>query len=268
MNETLSRNDPRRREPLFNRFPPVLIWLGGAIALVSMLQLFGPPGMQHWLLRAGAIITGAGAGPHPPRPLGLAAPYVLHVFLHGGLLHLFINLGALIAFGPPVAEALGRGFRGTAGFLIFFFICAACGAAGQVIAAHGQPGIAVGASSALSGVLAAAGYARSGWSGAVRIGGPWLLINVVLAMTTLALSIPIAWAAHIGGLCPVPRLSGGRRAAARTRIIAGLSSSASWRKCPRGRGAGGDGAGEFMNMPVRLRHVRLQRTCGMMRKLQ
>ena len=44
----------------------VLIWLAAAIAGVTALQLFGPPQAEDWLLRAGAIITGA----QPPRPLG------------------------------------------------------------------------------------------------------------------------------------------------------------------------------------------------------
>lgn len=196
MTEPMSRIDPPARQPVFNRFPAVLVWLAAAIAAVTAGQLFGPPQAEDWLLRAGAIVTGA----QPPRPLGEAAPYILHVFLHGGVLHLLMNLAALAAFGPPVAESFGRGLRGAAGFLVFFFICAAGGAAGQVIAAGGEPGIAVGASSALSGVLAAAGYARGGWGGAARMAAPWLLINIVLAVSAAAFPIPIAWAAHIGGL--------------------------------------------------------------------
>lgn len=197
MTESPSRSGtPARREPLFNRFPAVLAALGAAIAAVSLTQIFGPAPLSDWLIAAGAVMTGIDAG----QPLGAAAPYVLHVFLHGGVAHLLINLAALASFGPPAAEGFGRGARAALGFLIFFFACAAGGALAQVVLTAGEPSYAVGASSALSGVLAAAGYASGGWRGALRMAAPWALINIVLALTTAAFPIPIAWAAHMGGL--------------------------------------------------------------------
>lgn len=197
MTESPSRSGtPARREPLFNRFPTILIALGAAIAAVSLVQIFGPAPLSDWLIAAGAVFTGMNVD----QPLGPAAPYVLHVFLHGGIVHLLINLAALASFGPPAAEGFGRGPRAALGFLIFFFACAAGGALAQAVLMAGEQSYAVGASSALSGVLAAAGYASGGWRGALRMAAPWALINVVLALTAAAIPVPIAWAAHMGGL--------------------------------------------------------------------
>ncbi len=197
MTESPSRSGtPRRREPLFNRFPSVLIALGAAIAAVSLAQIYAPAPVGNWLVAAGAVFTGMDVD----QPLGPAAPYVLHVFLHGGIVHLLINLAALASFGPPAAEGFGRGGRAAPGFLLFFFACAAGGALAQAVLMAGEPSYAVGASSALSGVLAAAGFAAGGWRGALRMAAPWALINVVLALTSAAFPIPIAWAAHMGGL--------------------------------------------------------------------
>jgi len=191
MSDAASQNEPLPREPVFNNAPAIVLWLGLAIAGVTALQLLGPPRLEDWLLRSGAIVTGY---EQPPRPLGGFAPYILHVFIHGGFLHLAMNLAALAAFGPPVARDLGRGLTGGVWFLAFFFLCGLAGGLAQQVSSL-QPGLALGASSAISGLLPAAGYARGGWRGAARLGAPWLVINLVLIGVA-----PIAWAAHLGGL--------------------------------------------------------------------
>lgn len=192
---------PRGRQPLFNAFPAVVAVLSALIVAATAAQLLAPPDVENRMLEIGALIGGGQyAGMH--RPWGPFAPLVLHVFLHGGWLHLFMNMTAMVAFGPAVAVALGRGPRGAALFLGFFFACAVGGGLAQllVFSVAGAAGVAIGASSALSGFLPAVGWLQRGWRGAMSMSVPWLLINLVLAATGAAISLPIAWAAHLGGL--------------------------------------------------------------------
>jgi membrane associated rhomboid family serine protease len=47
---------------------------------------------------------------------------VLHMFAHGGLIHIIFNISALLAFGPPVMERLGPfSQRSFTAFLLLFF---------------------------------------------------------------------------------------------------------------------------------------------------
>ncbi|MFW6413549.1 MAG: rhomboid family intramembrane serine protease, partial [Oceanicaulis sp.] len=127
-------------------------------------------------------------------------PYVLHVFVHFGWLHALMNLGALIAFGAAAVRPFGKGLRASLGFLAFFFACAIAGAVLSKAVHWSEPSVMVGASTAISGVLAAAGWAFGGRAGMLRIAVPWLVINAVLALADPVFNHPIAWAGHIGGL--------------------------------------------------------------------
>lgn len=195
-----------RREPVFNRFPVIVLVLSAAIIGVSTLDFMGSAAMQDWLWYAGAILYDPGVH-FAARPFGNIGPLFLHAFLHVNLFHLVMNMTAMIAFGPAIAMAFGRGMKGAAAFLIFFFACAVAGAVAQLgwSAFIGEQMSAVGASTALSGFFAAAGWLQGGLRGAIRLSLPWLVINLVIAVAGNALSgamfgMQLAWAAHIGGL--------------------------------------------------------------------
>lgn len=191
---------PPQRQKVFNAMPAVVLVLSGAIIAATAAQLLGPDDLANRMLATGALI-GGGDLRGLAQPWGPLAPLVLHVFLHGGWLHLFMNMTAMAAFGPAAALTLGRGPRGAALFLAFFFLCAIGGGLAQeLLYALGESGYAVGASSALSGLLPAAGWIQGGWRGALRLSAPWIVINLLLAVTQTTLGLPIAWAAHLGGL--------------------------------------------------------------------
>lgn len=125
-------------------------------------------------------------------------PMLTHVFLHGGWLHLAMNMIAFLQGGPFVAARLGP-----VRFLILFFASAIGGALAYVfINSDGQTPM-VGASGAICGVFAAyflavrptpqAALADPQVRNAI---GSFLLINVVLMAF---LPLPIAWEAHLGG---------------------------------------------------------------------
>lgn len=180
--------------------PQVVLILTLSIVGVTMVQFFGPPDLVNWMFEAGALIGGyeyAGL----QRPYGEWAPLVLHIFLHGGILHLAMNMGALLSLGPAVAKPFGSSMSGSVVFLLFFGVCAVGGGLAQMWQFGGQDaGVAIGASSAISGLLPALGWLRGGFEGAVRMSIPWILINFALAATAGAIQLPIAWAAHLGGL--------------------------------------------------------------------
>ncbi|MEQ8406069.1 MAG: rhomboid family intramembrane serine protease [Oceanicaulis sp.] len=190
------------RTPMFNTFAPVVLVLGGLMLLVQISEsVAGGGGFGHGLvLWLGVVRTGEMLEQLPPAPLFGLTPYVLHVFVHFGWLHLLMNLGALLAFGPAAARPFGRGWKSTPGFLIFFFTCAVGGAIATTLVHAGTPSIMAGASTALSGVIAGAGFAAGGRGVMTRIALPWLGVNVALAVGDLIFQHPIAWEGHIGGL--------------------------------------------------------------------
>ncbi|MEM7639123.1 MAG: rhomboid family intramembrane serine protease [Pseudomonadota bacterium] len=199
-------NDPNampEKPPIFRKgFPTVILILAGAIIGVSLVQFNASDQLQNWMF-ATAAVAGGPSFENVYRPWGEFAPYVLHTFLHGGSFHLMMNMAMLIALGPIVANVLGNSIKGALLFLAFFALCAAGGGLAQVIwyAIEAQDGIAIGASSAISGLLPAVGYSRGGLKSAWSISVPWILINVVLAFLGGDVGVmQIAWAAHLGGL--------------------------------------------------------------------
>ena len=206
MEEMQVYNEPDQapeKPPIFRKgFPTVILALSGAIILVSLIQFNVSPSMQDWMLSVGAV-AGGPSFDNVSRPWGDFAPYVLHTFLHGGSFHLIMNMAMLIALGPIIAQALGKTWTGSILFLIFFAVCAIGGAAAQMLwyAIQVQDGIAVGASSAISGLLPAVGFIQNRWRGAWSLSVPWILINIVLAFLGGDVGfMSIAWAAHLGGL--------------------------------------------------------------------
>ena len=199
-------NDPAdgpERPPIFRKgFPRVILLLAGAIIAVSLIQFNVAIDTQDWMYSVAAI-AGGPSFENVYRPWGDFAPYVLHTFLHGGSFHLMLNMAMLIALGPIIAQALGRSLFSDMLFLGFFAVCAIGGGMAQMLwfAIDAQDGIAIGASSAISGLLPAVGYIRNGIKGAWSISVPWIVINLVLAVFGGSLgALSIAWAAHLGGL--------------------------------------------------------------------
>lgn len=123
--------------------------------------------------------------------------FLTPIVLHGGLIHLGFNSYALFALGPAA-----EGYYGSARFLAIYLLA---GLAGTIASYIRSPGLSIGASGAifgLLGALAAFFYSARGLLGAERsrqqitqlvaMAG----INIVLGLSTPAIDN----AAHIGGL--------------------------------------------------------------------
>lgn len=155
-----------------------------------------------------------------------AIPFVSYIFLHGNVTHLAINCVWLLPFGAIVARRLG-----TIVFLLFFLICGVAGALAHLVAYWGSLQYAIGASGAISGIMAMAfrivalidardlpGYAAAVSSDLQRHtplapilssrilvwSVVWLAINLVAGLSGLGGApgsgpLLIAWQAHMGG---------------------------------------------------------------------
>lgn len=147
-----------------------------------------------------------------PELLDTAATLVTSQFLHGGLLHLALNLWALWIFGDNVEDRLGP-LR----YLWFYLVCGAVAGLAHVLAGPHSLVPTVGASGAISGVMGAyiVFYPRArvvtlipvlfyplffNLPAAVFV-GLWFALQVLsgLAEAGQQESGGVAWWAHIGG---------------------------------------------------------------------
>ena len=143
---------------------------------------------------------------------------ITYAFLHGGLAHLVINMIWLAAFGSPLANRLGA-----TRFALFWVVTAIAAAGLHYILHPLDQAPLVGASGAISGMMAAA--ARFGFQIDRSTGKPafagsllpishvlrsrsvitflviWMAVNLVTGLVGFAPGVDdqIAWEAHVGG---------------------------------------------------------------------
>jgi membrane associated rhomboid family serine protease len=188
----------------------------GAIIIANVLFFLlsgGLAGMEAQI----AALTGYGVVPselldvaRTPAPAlnPVAEPLTLvtYMFFHAGWLHLLSNMAFLWVFGDNVEDAFGH-----PGYALFYLICGIAGAISHVAFHPGSHEPLVGASAAVSGVLAAYFllYPRAkilvlAYVVPVRLPA-WIVLGVwvLLQFSGLFSSSPegkaIAWWAHIGG---------------------------------------------------------------------
>jgi membrane associated rhomboid family serine protease len=198
--------------------PPPAGWATRIIivscVLIEVVNLVMGEGFARALmLSAGLVparVTGAIVGV-PEGPLPAAVTFLTHIFLHGGWVHLAMNMVFLGWVGRQV-----EGLVGTGRFLLLFFAGGIAGGALQVLFTQTSVVPVIGASGAISAVFAAYAllFARSGedpatflgisLSGetvrALRYAALWIGLQL---LTAVAFNTPgaagIAIWAHIGG---------------------------------------------------------------------
>jgi membrane associated rhomboid family serine protease len=220
-----------KREPLFN-IPSVVIAVLALLALVH--------GVRTWLLSddqdieflisfafiparydSSAVLDGA-------LPGGIGAEiwtFVSYSLIHADWTHVGVNSVWLLPFGSAVARRFGA-LR----FIAFFAVTAAAGAALHLATHAGEQFPMIGASAAVSGLMAAAmrfAFQRGGPLNMLRVDndeayrvpalplrrvlsdarvliflGVWFGINLIFGLGSLSFTgsdQPVAWQAHIGG---------------------------------------------------------------------
>jgi membrane associated rhomboid family serine protease len=199
----------KKREPIFNQTPLGVAGLIGAILTVHAISLLaGIDATQgartHFGVAPALIDTYISQ-----HKFGDAlTPLIAHQFLHGGSLHLVMNLAMLLQAGPIAEMGLNRNRDSEVRFILFFLVCGMCGAFLYCWLNPTSMTPAIGASGAISGVFAGFLWAAIGLA---KPGQPmlrpvlasalvFLLINVGLAWVGRVLNVvPIAWESHLGG---------------------------------------------------------------------
>ncbi len=129
-----------------------------------------------------------------------------YMFLHGDVMHLIGNMLFLWVFGDNVEDAMGH-----VRFLVFYLACGVAAALLHAMMLPDSQDALIGASGAVSGVIAAylMVHPKVGvWVLAFKVIplritaawalGAWIIFQIV--MVALPQSGPTAWWAHIGGL--------------------------------------------------------------------
>lgn len=105
----------RKREVPYTPMPRTLLWLTGGIALIEILLsladrgILGDPTLRLRVFEAGAFWSPL---LHGVRPIFSAQPvtmFLSHALLHGGLLHMAMNMTILLALGRFVSDRYGEG---------------------------------------------------------------------------------------------------------------------------------------------------------------
>ncbi len=144
--------EPLAREPFF-RAPQVVLILIAVLVIVHAVIQIGGRDWQIWSLYALSFI--------PARITGdVAFPaiwgsqvwsFLTYAFLHADMMHLFFNSLWFLIFGSVVARRLEAGR-----FLLLAGASAVVGAVATLLTHWGETAIVIGASGAVSGVMAAA----------------------------------------------------------------------------------------------------------------
>jgi membrane associated rhomboid family serine protease len=212
-------SDPWIRQPMF-RAPAVVVSLIAILIAAHGARVLMPPSLSVELINQFAFIPAryshAFLATHNVDPGGWLArgvPFVSYMALHNDFTHLAINSLWLLAFGPIVARRWG-GFL----FLLFFLTCGVAGALTHLAFNWGSLMPVIGASGAISGLMAAglrllpsqAPWARAGEEKLAPIFSRqilvftlvWMGINLMAGLTGLGVGGEvglIAWQAHLGG---------------------------------------------------------------------
>ncbi len=196
------------------RFPFMTVMLILINIFVFIHELFLGPELEGFVRQFGLIpyeITHFVDIP-PPSLHPIFLTIFTSMFLHGSLFHIFGNMLYFWIFGNNVEDVMGP-FR----FLVFYFLCGISAAFTQVIFSPNSVVPMIGASGAISGVLAAyfilfpyaKVYTLFWFFIFIRIIpipaffllGFWFLVQLISGISALGAqsSGGVAWFAHIGG---------------------------------------------------------------------
>jgi membrane associated rhomboid family serine protease len=195
-------------------FPAVTLAIIAACVLAFLYELMAQDNLRDlfssYALIPGKITYGLETGRLPI--FDLVTPFFSSMFLHGGWLHLIGNMWYLWIFGDNVEDALGP-----VGFLVFYLVTGLAAGLTHYALEPGSTIPTVGASGAISGVLA--GYATLFPQARVVTLVPlgffiqlmelpavvllviWVIIQALSGLVSFGVgqSGGVAWGAHVGG---------------------------------------------------------------------
>lgn len=204
----------RSHEPML-RAPAAVLWLLGLLIAAHALRVLASAAVSDRIMIDYALIPAryaADAG-EPGTLFEQVVPFFSYMFVHADWTHLGFNCLWLLAFGSVVA----RRFR-AALFFLFFLVCGLGAAATYVVLNPHSPAAVVGASGAISGLMAAGirmlniamSRPREDRAGLIPLWSPlvltfslfWVAVNLAFGLTGISIAgetHAIAWEAHLGG---------------------------------------------------------------------
>ncbi len=197
--EKLERARNSASEPMIN-IPPITKWLIGFILAIHILVGVAlNPEQGTW------VIEHFGFTPEKFHDGNIdiyaLSSLITHMFLHGGWMHVVMNLFMLAAFGSGVEKWLG-----SRRMLILFFASGLLGVAAHYILNTASAYPMIGASGGLSGLFAASivminkGQREMGGRiGILPFALLWIALSIGFGMMGAPDGSAIAWAAHVGG---------------------------------------------------------------------
>ena len=153
-----------------------------------------------------AVLGGTGELPPYIDTPGPWLTVVSSMFLHGSLMHVAGNMLYLWTFGNNVEDSMGR-----VRFALFYLACGFAAALSQALVDFHSEIPMIGASGAVSGVLAAYlllhphakvysfAFFRLAWLPAYFVLGFWIVVQLANGLMEDADAGGVAWWAHIGG---------------------------------------------------------------------
>jgi len=212
------------REPILN-VPTAVLVAAGLMIGVQVIRGLLPNEIDIAVLLALAFIPARYSGAALGLPGGYVTcvtSFVTYMVVHGGWVHLLVNLMWMLAFGSAVARRIG-----TRGFFEFSILCGIAGALTHLALHWGTMAPVVGASAAISGQMAGAlrfiffARRKPGEQMPDFVGSPlaslattlrdyrilgflvfWVVLNAYFGLTSVSFGGAggnIAWEAHIGG---------------------------------------------------------------------
>jgi membrane associated rhomboid family serine protease len=180
--------------------PPAILWLIAINVAVQAIRLLLSEATDDALVLQFGLVPAhytedAGTG-----FLSLIGAPIAYQFLHGGWIHVGVNMLSLAAFGAPVERTLGP-----RRFVLFYLSAGIVAGLGHVLINANSHDPVIGASGAVSGVFGAVLFLLrrgGGLTSLMPVAGVWIALNVffgILGGTPGAGGEPVAWQAHIAG---------------------------------------------------------------------
>lgn len=179
----------------------ILVIAIGCISIevgISLADFLGYGALRFQVLSIAAFRNDLFGAVQPVYPGHRAVMFLSYSILHGGLVHLSVNMATLLGLGTAVVHAAGERY------FVLLYIASALGGA-IAYALIGPAGVPmVGASGALFGLAGAlagwdAARARDSGSGMLRVIGFVLLLVVLNIVLWWAAAGQLAWQTHLGG---------------------------------------------------------------------
>lgn len=195
---------PERKPHVYTPLPRSLLALFFLIAAIELVLTaadagyLADPSLRMRVLRSGAFWASLLHGAQPLYPAQPVTMFVSHALLHGGFLHMAMNMAILLALGRFVGDRYGAG-----AILPIFFVGAVAGGAAFGLLSH-SPAPMVGASGAVFaflGVWTVWDFRRHRAAG-VSASPVWRRVAVLVGINVVmyvGLGGMLAWEAHLGG---------------------------------------------------------------------